>query len=233
MVPMKKIYLLHGWTYSTNSWKPLIALLQQHDISVRLLAIPGLTDGTDRTWTLDDYLHWLKEELKNDERVTLLGHSNGGRMALAFCARYPELVGRLILIDSAGISPKGISITLKRSIFWMVAKLGKMMTRSEKMRRLLYRVAREGDYAKASPAMRKTMANLLAVDLRPILKDVQAPTLIIWGAQDGSTPLGDGELMHKAIKQSKLFVIPDARHSPQVTHSEMVAERIIQELGQV
>jgi pimeloyl-ACP methyl ester carboxylesterase len=228
---MKKIYILHGWTYSTDKWKPMINLLEKHDISVKLLSIPGLTDGTDRIWTLDDYIDWLKEELKSEKKVTLLGHSNGGRISLAFSARYPEAVDRLILIDSAGIYPKGLYISVKRSIFWLIAKLGKKITRSEKVRRLLYRAAREGDYEKATPAMRKTMANLLAIDLRSVLKDIQARTLIIWGAKDGSTPLSDGELMHKEIKQSKLFVIPDAKHSPQATHPSVVAERIIQELG--
>ncbi len=228
---MKKIYILHGWTYTTDTWNPLIALLKQSGIDSQLLPVPGLTDGTDRTWTLDDYVDWLKSELKDEEKVILVGHSNGGRISIAFASRYPEKVERLILIDSAGIYPNGLKIRIKRSVFWLLAKVGKLFSSSDRLRKLLYRAARERDYEKASPAMRKTMANLIGVDLRSVLSSIKAPTLLIWGANDGSTPLSDGELMHRSIENSKLFVIPNARHSPHVTHPEVVAEQIIQELA--
>jgi pimeloyl-ACP methyl ester carboxylesterase len=228
---MKKIYILHGWTYSTDTWNPLIDLLKQNGVDSTLLNVPGLTDGTDRIWTLDDYVDWLNDALKNEEKVVLVGHSNGGRISIAFAARYPEKVERLILIDSAGIYPNGLKIRIKRSVFWVLAKVGKIFSSSDRLRKLLYRLARERDYERASPSMRKTMANLISVDLRPVLASIKAPTLLIWGANDGSTPLRDGELMHRSIERSTLVVIPDARHSPHATHAEIVAKQIIAELA--
>ena len=233
MVLMKNIYLLHGWTYTTKTWVPVIDILREHQIKVHLLQIPGLTDGTDKTWTLEAYVQWLKEVLGKEQGVTLVGHSNGGRIALAFSAAYPEVVEHLVLIDSAGILPRGARIFLKRKLFWVLAKLGKRVSKSDALRRLLYRIAREKDYAQASPAMRKTMKNLLAVDLRPLFKKIQVPTCIIWGEKDTSTPLGDGVLMQKSLPRSRLVVIPQANHSPQVSHPQEVADQIIQELSSV
>ncbi len=227
---MSKTYILHGWSYSTEKWKPLVALLKARGIEVEQLKIPGLTDGTSQVLTLDDYIDWLGTTLKTEEKVNLIGHSNGGRISLAFTSRYPEKVAHLILVDSAGIYPRGLMITLKRTIFKAVAKIGKKITTSETIRALLYKVAREGDYKKATPEMRQTMANLLSVDLRSVLGNITVPTLIIWGAQDKSTPLSDAKVMHAGIVHSRLFVISAAGHSPHITHPEEVVGEIVKEL---
>lgn len=228
---MSTLYILHGWSYTTETWLPFMELLEKQGQKVVLLKVPGLTDGTNRVWTLDDYVEWLKGELAGEERVILLGHSNGGRISLAFTAKYPEKVERLILVDSAGIYPRGLVVTTKRAVFKALATVGKKLTSSEKLRSLLYRAAREGDYKQATPEMRQTMANLISVDLRPVLPQISVPTLIIWGAQDKSTPLTDGQLMHARIPHSELYVIPQARHSPQITHPVEVVERIQQTLA--
>ena len=182
-------------------------------------------------WTLDDYVQWLKEKTAAEEKVVLLGHSYGGRISLAFAAKYPEKVARLILEDSAGIPPRGLR-RLKRDVFKIIAKIGHTIIRSERMRDLLYKLARESDYRKATPEMRKTMANMLSVDISLILDHVEAPTLIIWGAHDRTTPLADGELIHRGIRGSKMIVLPDARHSPHITHAQKVADIITAELQQ-
>jgi pimeloyl-ACP methyl ester carboxylesterase len=55
---------------------------------------------------------------------------------------------------------------------------------------------------------------------------ITAPTLIIWGQNDKATPLSDGYHMNSRIVGSKFVVIPDAGHSPHLTHSVRVAEEI-------
>lgn len=227
---MSRVLVLHGWTYRTDQWEPILRFLADKKVTAEMLKVPGLTDGTDRVWTLDDYVAWLKAKV-GDETVTLIGHSNGGRISLAFAARYPTQVNRLVLIDSAGIPPKGWKIQVKRAVFGTAAKLGKKVTNSPKLRSLLYKAARESDYKNATPAMRQTMANLLAADLEPELPHIQAPTQLIWGALDTATPLKDGELMAARIPQAKLHVIPDAKHSPQITHVELVGTWIVEALS--
>lgn len=230
MATMNTIYILHGWTYTTEKWAPLVEFLRARGLKVKMLQVPGLTDTTDRVWTLQDYVEWLRAEVKAEDKVILLGHSNGGRISLAFTAQHPDKVKQLILIDSAGIYPRGVLISIKRRVFKWIAQVGKKLTRSEKMRGLLYRFARESDYKNATPHMRQTMANLISVDVRPVLPQISVPTFIIWGAQDSATPLSDGKLMHAQIRHSTLHVIPTARHSPQITHPKEVGEYIVAEL---
>lgn len=226
-----KILILHGWSYSTDRWNPFLKLMESHGLKPRLLEIPGLTAPTGRPWTLEDYVEWLKGKV-GDEKVILAGHSNGGRISLAFTLKYPELVERLILIDSAGIRRRGGVIEIKRFLFGGLAKAGRKITSSQKARNALHRLARVSDYKNASPRMRETMVNLISVDLTPELMKVKTPTLILWGAKDKITPLSDGKLMNGLIPSSELHVIKDARHSPQFTHPQEVCDKIVEWIRQ-
>lgn len=223
---MTKLFILHGWAYSTEKWQALTSLLEKKNYQVIMLAIPGLTEETTKVWTLDDYVEWLGEKLKPEKSPIIIAHSNGGRIALAFAAKYPKKLKQLILIDSAGILHNELPIRIKRFVFAKLAKFGKKISQSDKMRQLLYKLARSSDYKNASPIMRKTMAKLISEDLRNLLSRVRVPTLIIWGRRDKLTPVSDALLMKEEIPQAELFIIEEARHSPQFTHPEQVFEQI-------
>ena len=49
-------------------------------------------------------------------------------------------------------------------------------------------------------------------NIRPILKDIKAETLLIWGDKDDATPLYMGEIFEKEIKNSGLVVLKDSGH---------------------
>lgn len=221
-----KIFILHGWTYDTKKWDEFISLLKSDSNKIELLKIPGLTAELERVYTVDDYVKWLKKEIGADEKVVLIGHSNGGRIASFFAATYPEKVSNLILIDSAGIYHNDIKIKTKRFIFKTIAKTGRKITHSKLLEKFLYKIVGERDYKEARPLVKKTMENLITSDVTPLLKNITAPTLIIWGEHDKVTPLTDGKRMHWLIAQSKIAVIKDARHSPQFTHTEKVVKII-------
>ncbi len=228
---MKKIIALHGWTYSVEKWKPLIKELKENNISVEMLNIPGLTAPLDRVWDIDDYVNWLNGILiKEKNEVILLGHSNGGLISMAYILKYPERIKQLILIDSTAIYHDEISIRFKRFVFSTAAKIGKRLTNSQVLKKLLYRAARVHDYEKAVPIVQKTMINLIKTDLKLRLPEIKIPTIIIWGEKDSVTPISDGKIIHERISKSKLFIIPKARHSPQLTNYKEVAELIVNNL---
>jgi len=231
MEVIKKIYILHGWTYSTEKWNPFINLLKQKETEVNILKIPGLTGDLNKVWAIEDYVEWLNKILnKEKNKVILIGHSNGGRIALNFAIKYPEKLARLILVDSSGIYHDDLVIRAKRLLFKNLAKIGKKITSSEKLRNFLYKIVGESDYKKASPIMKQTMVNLINSDKFLNFDKVTVPTLIIWGREDKTTPLSDGKLMNKLIANSKLNVIDNARHSPMFTNPEKVVNRIYEEL---
>src|SRR3990167_3795977 len=162
---MKEVIILHGWTYSLEKWQTFLKLLKEKGIEPIMLNVPGLTSKNDNVWNIGDYVNWLKEIVdKEKNKVILIGHSNGGRIALNFAIKYPEKISNLILIDSAGIYHNELPLALKRVIFKILAKVGKKLTSFNILKSILYKLAGENDYKNASANMKQTMLNLLNSD---------------------------------------------------------------------
>jgi len=227
-----KIIILHGWSYSLDKWSDFIAAMNQVGYICELLPIPGLTDKLDTAWTLDDYVNWLDSKLMDTNNI-LLGHSNGGRIAIAYTARFPKKVSQLILIASAGIIHQDFKTTSKKMIFKVLAKVGKLITRSENLKKLMYKLAREHDYYLASPVMKQTMQQLISVNVLPLLTKIETPTLLIWGEKDQATRVEDAIKMGNALTHPALHTIPTAKHAPQFTHTEEVVKIIHEYLQSV
>ncbi|MDZ4228204.1 MAG: alpha/beta hydrolase [Candidatus Levybacteria bacterium] len=216
---MSKIIVLHGWTKNKDKWQTFLEILKTKGIRTEFPNIPGLTEGLEKVWKLENYIQWLKNITDKEEgKIILIGHSNGGRIALAFTNLFPQKVEKLILINSSGIYHNELSLKIKRIIFKTLAKIGKRLTSSKSMKDLLYKLARESDYKDLDENIKKTFINLTSVDLKPTLPNIKTPTLLIWGDQDKTEPLSYGIQMNELIENSKLKIIKDARHSPQYTN---------------
>ena len=225
MSKKQKIIILHGWSYSLDKWSDFVIEMNKEGYACELLTIPGLTEKLEKAWTLDDYVSWLDTKLEDKNNI-LLGHSNGGRIAIAYTATYPQKVSSLILIASAGIVHNDFKTTSKKIIFKILAKVGKLITRSETLKKFMYKLAREQDYYGASPVMKQTMLQLISVDVLPLLTKIQTPSLLIWGEQDQVTPIEDGLLMANTLARPTLATLPTARHAPQFTHAQEVVKII-------
>jgi pimeloyl-ACP methyl ester carboxylesterase len=222
----KKLYIIHGWTTDTKKWGPFLEKLKTENIEVNFLKVPGLTAPIDKPWIIDDYVEWLNTQIPLNRRVTILGHSNGGRIALSFVLKYPEKVEHLFLLNSAGIIHNDLITRTKRGVFGAIAKIGKKVTSADLARDFLYKLAQESDYRVATPLMRETMKNLVTVNLLPRFSEINLPTTIIWGKHDRVTPYSDARIFKDGIKNSKLFTIESGRHSPQFTHVDEVVKII-------
>jgi pimeloyl-ACP methyl ester carboxylesterase len=60
--------------------------------------------------------------------------------------------------------------------------------------------------------MRGTLVRVVNEDVRDLLPRIAAPTLLIWGELDDSTPLADGQIMEALIPDAGLVVFPSAGH---------------------
>jgi pimeloyl-ACP methyl ester carboxylesterase len=174
--------------------------------------------------TIEEYIE--NEGLKN---VVLVGHSNGGRIAMRYAAKHHE-VKKLVLIGAAGIPNTNIS--MKKIVFMGLAKGGKIVLGPLKgtglyqvAEKILYKAARESDYYKASPIMKETMVNLLKYDATSDLKKIQCPSLCIWGKRDKATPLWMGERIVAGIPSCTMKIV-DGGHNIHVTNADEVAAHI-------
>lgn len=97
------LLLVHGNLSSGVYFKPLLERLPEH-IHVLTPDLRGFGDSSydKRVLNLSDYAEDLKLflEEKHIQKVDLLGWSLGGGVAMAFAARYPDMVNKLILVAS-------------------------------------------------------------------------------------------------------------------------------------
>jgi pimeloyl-ACP methyl ester carboxylesterase len=212
----------------TDKWQPLIKQLKAHGLNVHFWPLPGLATAPKQPLALADYVAWLRKKTKNLKSFNLLGHSFGGQLAIRFARLHPDKVSKLILIDSAGLIDDSLTKVIKRLVFKTLAKAGRSLTDSTRLRQLLYRLVRETDYYEAAPTQRETMKNILEEEVRADLPLVKTPTLIIWGTADRVTPVKFGQLLASTIPNSKLAIISGARHSAVYTHPQEVT-RLVQE----
>lgn len=224
----QKAIILHGWTRTPYKWQPLLTLLKEKNINVQVPLIPALTTPIDKPWHIEYYIDWLKEIIDNcSEEITLICHSSGGRIGASYLAKHQDKVKNLVLMDVAGIYHKDLITYTKRAFFGLLAKWGKGRIKSKRLERLIHIHAYRSEYFEAEPNEKITMRNIMTIDYRKEFKKITTPTTIIWGEKDPMTPLSDGIEIHRLIKDSKLHIIKNARHTPLFTHPQQVCDIIV------
>ena len=211
------ILVLHGWGAHIEAVAPILAAL---DGAADLIAVdmPGFgeSEPPPEAWDTDAYARFVLDFLDHAQvpRAHLIGHSHGGRVSIAIAADHPERVGRLMLVDAAGIPPKR-GWRYRRRV--AVAKLGRVVAKlggapgRRLQERMRARVASR-DYLEASEAMRGTFRAVIAADLRDRLPRIGASTLLVWGERDEETPLWMGQRMEELIPDAGLVVLEGAGH---------------------
>jgi 4,5:9,10-diseco-3-hydroxy-5,9,17-trioxoandrosta-1(10),2-diene-4-oate hydrolase len=191
------LILLHGAANNLREWRlNFDSLCQQHRVYAPDLAGYGGSDKPKVDYSPEffaDFLHDFMQALEI-KKASLMGHSLGGGIALSFALRFPNMVERLIIVDSVGLG-KGVST------------LAKVLTPIYALTALL-RVGRA-----ALVVSKRWMKP--PVNFANKLHEIQAPTLIIWGARDRILPVTQGYAAHKLIKNVQLHIFPKCGHTPQ------------------
>jgi pimeloyl-ACP methyl ester carboxylesterase len=213
------VLILHGWGASMETIMPIVNTLKK-DHTVFALDLPGFGKSQEPEEVFGSfcYADMVKEFMDRliPGKLSLVGHSFGGKLAIILSSKYPDLFQRVVLIDSAGLIPKR---TLKYHIrvkgFKLLKKLYTTLVfweDKDKRMEKLYRKFGSDDYQNSTGIMRKILVRVVNENLKPILRDIKAPTLLIWGDKDDATPLYMGHIMEKEIKDSGLVVFEGAGH---------------------
>jgi len=211
------VLVLHGWGASIEAVQPIILGLAPN-CTVHAVDLPGFgqTGPPPAAWGVEEYSRWTAELLAalGLERVSIVGHSHGGRIAIHLAAHRPELVDRLVLVDAAGIRAPRTFGWYRRVALAKLAKhvLNRLGAPGRALGRALVGRSASADYAASAPVMRPTFVRLVNTDLTGLLGRVRASTLLIWGEDDGDTPVSDGETMERLIPDAGLVVFPGAGH---------------------
>ncbi|MEA2692960.1 MAG: proline iminopeptidase [Acidobacteriota bacterium] len=168
------------------------------------------------------------------ERFDLLGHSWGGYLAMAYAARHPERIERLVLADSAApkwadtlflfkeVFPEGVA---RQDALSFAETLGDPAAADASLREylamLFYSPERRDAFLGGAASYHYNRAVNQAVnadvarfDLNPELPKLRFPALIVTGRYDMNVAPATAYRIHHAIPGSKFAVFERSGHMP-------------------
>lgn len=217
----RPVLLLHGWGGRADSFLPVAEGLEG-ERKVYRLDFPGFGESEvpKAVWNVTDYAECLARWMRAQglSGTDIVAHSFGGRVSIILASAYPELVGKLVLVDSAGILPQR---TLMYRIKVFAAKCGKAvlnlpgvggLLKKTGVEKALRRLTGSADYRDLDENMREIFVQVINQDLEPFLPLIRSSTLLVWGENDTATPVSDGKIMEQKIPDAGLVVLPGAGH---------------------
>jgi pimeloyl-ACP methyl ester carboxylesterase len=218
----KPVMLIHGFAEDSNVWKyQLERLMQNFFVIIPDLAGSGNSEMLEYDISIEDYADVIKAiadiEIDNQgqKTFTLIGHSMGGYITLAFAEKYPELLNGLGLFHSTAyaddeakketrrkgiefIKNNGAALFLKN----ITPNLFSEKTKKENFQLVENLIDKYKDFS-AESLIQYYNAMIKRPDLTSVLKSFGNPVLFIIGKNDTAVSL------HSSLQQC---------HLPSVTH---------------
>jgi len=215
----KDIIVLHGWGANINTVLPIVNTLKDK-FKVHAIDLPGFGESMEPDYPIDsfkyaDIVKQYMDKMKI-EKATLIGHSFGGKLSIILGSKYPNIVQKIVLIDSAGLIPKRgpryyIRVYSFKILRFIYKKIFFWLKNEEKMEKF-YKKFGSTDYKDSSGVMRKILVIAVNENLLHLLGKIKAPTLLVWGDKDTATPLYMAKIMEKEIQDSGLVVLEGTGH---------------------
>ncbi len=212
----KQVLILHGWGDNAKGWAGLQASLSEY-FEVVIVDLPGF-GGTDKppvAWGLIEYAGFVEAFLKKTgiKPYAIVGHSNGGAIAVRGLAQGVLSAEKLILLASAGIRSE---LHGRRKMLRLMTKAGKFITYPlptnvrKGLRRKLYTTV--GSDMLIAEHMQETFKRIVTDDIQADAAKLTLPTLLIYGEDDMAAPVQYGRILHNLIAGSTLETIGQAGH---------------------
>ncbi len=233
------VILIHGLGASADIWMYNVeALAKQHQVYALDLVGFGRSDKPGPSFSPFDYTSFLDDFINalNIDRVSLVGQSLGGGIALHYAIQFPKKVDKMVLVDNAGLG-KEVSWTLRLislplmgelfshpsrrgiEIFFKLAVLNRALVTKDFVE-LYYDIFSQPGFQQYFLRILRQIVNICGAReeiLGPIMNNLQKitqPVLIIWGAQDRVLPLKHAYCAKEKLRNAKLKIMEGCGHIP-------------------
>jgi len=238
----RHILFIHGLGSSADRWLdiPDAISMYYHTIAVDLIGFGGSDKPTDVNYTIEQFSEFILEFIEkiglsgDDRKITLVGHSLGGYIAVDFAIRNKGLIEKLVLLDSSGFlkgptplleqylnAAKYPSYDSVRNVFeQMVAQPWKVLPIIINI--FITRINSPGAKYPFESAYQNSTTTQIDLSRLKSIEDI--PTLIIWGKSDNLIPIEYSEPFKQVFKNYRVEMIEDAGHAPFVEKPAIICE---------
>ncbi len=246
------VLFIHGLTGSHRNWAQLVEKLNtDHRVLAPDLFGHGASEKLMGDYSLGAHAATLRDLLDRLEidRITLVGHSFGGGIAMQFCYLFPERVEHLVLVASGELG-RAVSPLLRATTVpgagWILPVIasGWVRGRVETVGRALtsrgwrassdtteiwrgFTSLADADSRRAFLATTRSVIDpggqtVTAHDHLPMA--IEVPTLIVWGTRDRMIPAWHATTAHEVISDSRVVLFEGAGHFPHLDQPERFAQ---------
>lgn len=211
------LLLLHGLMGTLSNFGGIIDHFRD-DINIVIPILP-IYKLPLKKLSLDGLVEHIIEfiEYKNFDQVHALGNSLGGHLCQLIALERPDLVKSMILTGSSGLFENAMGSTFpKRGDYEYIRKKTEMVfydpsNATQELVDDLYDTV--NDLSKCIRIV-KTAKSAVRHNLEDRLKEINTPTLLVWGRNDTVTPSWVGEKFHELLPNSVLHLIDECGHAP-------------------
>lgn len=233
------LIFLHYFGGSSQSWTEVIERLadEYHCVAPDLRGF-GASDDSAESYTIKDYADDVQEliALLKIENFALIGHSMGGKFALALAARNPRNLQSLILLAPSPPTPEPIPENERNRLLTThgnrcVATETVCKAAALKLSAEIFERAVNDNLRSSEKAWRAWLERESRIDISAIMPNVAVPILVLSGENDKG--IGKDLLEHEVVRRiegAKLVVIPDAGHLLPLEVPETVAKLIAKQI---
>ena len=218
---------LHGWQRSHQDFEGVIDQPAEAAGALDAVALDlpgfGASPPPAEPWGSVDYARAVApvaEELAGalGSPLVVLGHSFGGRVALALAESRPELVGALVLTGVPHLVELGEGGRRRAPVPF---RLGRALHRGgllsdAGLERLRHRYG-SADYRAATGVMRQVLVRTVNERYDKVLAQLECPVELVWGDDDREAPLAVAKLAGQRLHHATLTVSPGGGHLTPLT----------------
>lgn len=218
----QNLVFVHGSGCNRNFLKALAKKLKQYNCY--LIDLPDHGKSKNRNCTkVEDYITAVSNFVSQLERVTLIGHSLGGTICLGVAAKSIPSVERSVIISSGAkfdkLDPKIHTMVQTQKVNWgyLIKCLSSWWIPSVLLDFLNF---------ESTDIILKDFAIDIDLDVEDELGNIKKPVLIMVGKDDILTLPEYSVKLKRAIKNSRLIMIPGCRHMLPIAKKRIVAKLI-------
>ena len=248
------LLLLHGLGCDHTTWAPVIGqLARRYTVIAPDLLGHGKSAKPRADYSVGGYANGMRDLLTvlGIDKVTVVGHSFGGGVAMQFAYQFPERTERMILVAPGGLGPEvspviraitlpGFQVAMGIATLPGLRHAGKAGLRALSRSKVTgtHDLAEVADIFESfrDPRARAAIRHVVrsVVDMRGQIVTMvdraylttAMPMLVVWGTDDIVIPVTHAENVARIAPGAVVEILPNAGHFPHKDHPERFVKTV-------